>query len=110
MLINHENNNLIRFERENWKEWFRFEVGGFTYNERDFVIPKGYYKAYSLYDRDTDIYWFVLCIPFVKLFLLGKKLWWIPARWLYKKGYFEHNKGEAEHWLWFKKIRFIRIK
>jgi len=107
MQIDTQNDKLIR---ENWKEWFRIEVGAFAYTLEKFRLPKGFVKTHSAQDKDIDYYWFILFVPFVKFGLWFQKAWWIIPKWLYKKGYFQHNEGEVEHWFWFKKIRLTPTK
>jgi len=106
MLINTENNKFIR---ESWKEWFRIEVERCAYRFRRFRPPKGFIKTYSDLQRDIDYYWFILFVPFVKIVLWLKEIWWAIPQWLYKRGYLEVKEGVAIHWLsWFKYIRFLK--
>lgn len=82
---------------------FRIEVNGLDYLVEGFRLPKGFIKVYSYWDRDIDVYWFILFVPFVRFWRLIIRLWWKPAKWFYKKGYLKHQEGEVEHW--FRKIR-----
>jgi hypothetical protein len=101
---------IVKFEPENWKEYFRVEISNAYEQMPNRVIPKGFIKT-SLKDwSGTWFYWKWYLAPIAKLLRKIKDLWFYLGSLLAYKGYLKHIEGEQIPWLWPLRIIFKKIK
>lgn len=99
MICHEQAGKAPRFERDHWKEWFRFPVGVAIFKQRpDLPLPKFYSPTHTILqpnNQDFTWYWIMPLAPFVKIGLKILQKWIALAVFCYKRGWL-HNISEGE--------------
>lgn len=105
MIVHHEqmpggiSNN--RFQRENWKEYFRFPVSAQFIKEGNLnLLPKGFRPTHFVHMMNGWWFWRWYLAPFVKILLRLTIRWYGMARFCYKKQWIRVEEGSVVRWWW----------
>lgn len=101
-MLCHKTPEGVRFERQNWKEWFSFLVSYELRNQLKFPLPIGYYCTKIDYMRGVTVYWVWFIFPFIKIGQGISFLWWGLARFfLYRHLlHLPTDRGLKLSWFW----------
>lgn len=103
MLATKQKDGTIKWTRENWREWFVFEVDDF-YKGAKLPTPIGYVATRFREGRIAWDYWFFLIAPFIIVKEWLWKKWGKLAVFCFKRGWLkigEAGRGEPIKWYWF---------
>jgi hypothetical protein len=97
-----------KFKRENWKELFRIKVPS-KLASSEIDLPKGfiYYETDPV--RDIDIYYLWPLIYLMYLIEIATKVWYFPAKLLFKYGHLKIQEGTSLNWNYFRQISIRKI-
>lgn len=104
-MICHEENGKFRFEREDWKEWFRFVLDLRLLKDRNFgrtiKLPRFYFATHAIPYRNVAWFWIAPLAPFVWVWINLWLRWQRLAGICMKKGLVGWvNPNSVVRWYW----------